>query len=230
MQRTHALHEPPFRSLTVAAVWPWGAAVRLAVAAFLLAAPHTFAADGKIAAGRAKTSLAAQGFGLDGRPLDPFSATDATATVLVFVGCDCPISNRYAPELRRLHEKFSPRGVRFWMVYPDADGTVEEIRRHMREYGLPGDAVRDPRHALVGKARAKVTPEGAVFNAAGRLAYHGRIDDRVADFGKERPAPTQRDLQDALEAVLAGSKPRIASAPAVGCRIPDARGEKALNR
>ena len=62
-------------------------------------------------------------------------------------------------------------------------------------------------------------PEGAVFTPAGRLAYHGRIDNRVADFGKERPAPTQRDLHDAIEAVLAGKNPRSASEPAVGCRI-----------
>ena len=68
-----------------------------------------------------------------------------------------------------------------------------------------------------------MTPESAVFNAAGRLVYHGRIDDRVVDFGKERPAPTQRDLHDAIEAALAGKKPRSASAPAIGCRIPDPR-------
>jgi MoxR-like ATPase len=160
---------------------------------------------------------------LDGRPVDPFAVTNAAATVLLFVGRECPISNRYAPELRRLHEKFSPRGVRFWFVYPDADTTAEEIRRHVREFNLPGDAVRDPRHILVGKSRTTVTPEGAVFTGAGRLAYHGRIDDRVVDFGKERPAPSQRDLHDAIEAVLAGKKPRNASTRAVGCHIPDVR-------
>jgi hypothetical protein len=39
--------------------------------------------------------------------------------VLVFVRTDCPISNRYAPELRRLQDRFAPRGMAFWLVYPD---------------------------------------------------------------------------------------------------------------
>ena len=40
-------------------------------------------------------------------------------TVLIFVSTDCPVSNRYAPEITRLLEEFSPRGVRFQLVYPN---------------------------------------------------------------------------------------------------------------
>jgi hypothetical protein len=187
----------------------------------MVIAPSVFSADAKAPARGLKKSPATAALDLDGKPVDPFGVTNAAATVLVFVGPECPISNRYAPELRRLQEKFGPRGVRFWIVYPDADVTVAEIRKHMREFNLPGEAVRDPRHSLVQASKAKVTPEGAVFNPKMRLAYHGRIDDRVVDFGKERPAPTQRDLHDAIESVLAGKTARAASAAAVGCRIPD---------
>jgi hypothetical protein len=160
---------------------------------------------------------------LDGNAVDPFTATNSKAIVLVFVGTECPISNRYAPELRRLNEKFSAQGARFWIVYPDPDVTPADIRKHLREFSIPGGAVRDPGQVLVRKSKARVTPEGAVFTQSGRLAYHGRIDDRVVDFGKERPAPTQHDLQDAIAAVLAGKKPQHAALPAVGCRIPDPR-------
>ena len=200
---------------------------RFVVAAWLLAllgiAAPAFSADAPSTLPQKRKSPATAALDLDGKPVDPFGVTNAAATVLVFVGPECPISNRYAPELRRLQEKFGPRGVRFWIVYPDADVSVAEIRKHMREFNLPGEAVRDPRHSLVQASKAKVTPEGAVFNAKMRLAYHGRIDDRVVDFGKERPAPTQRDLHDAIESVLAGKTARSASAAAVGCRIPDAR-------
>jgi len=186
------------------------------IATLLLSASVTLAAGNNPKPG-------SSAFDLDGRAVDPFAATNAAATVLVFVACECPIANRYAPEIRRMHEKFSPRGARFWMVYADPDATAEEIRKHVREFSLPGEALRDPRHALARKSKAKITPEGAVFDARGRLAYHGRIDDRVVDFGKERSAPTQRDLHDAIEAVLAGRKPRKASTAAVGCRIPELR-------
>ena len=31
-------------------------------------------------------------------------------TVLIFISTDCPISNRYAPEIKRLHDEFAPKG------------------------------------------------------------------------------------------------------------------------
>jgi hypothetical protein len=155
---------------------------------------------------------------LEGRPADPF-AGDAKATVLVFVSTDCPISNRYAPELRRLFERYAPLGVAFRLVYPTVAESPASLREHVREYGFPFAALRDPNHALVARAKATVTPESAVFERGGRLVYHGRIDDRQVDFGKARPEPTRRDLQDALEAVLAGQTPSETEAPTVGCAI-----------
>jgi len=50
----------------------------------------------------------------------------------------------------------------------------------------------------------------AVWSADGRELYRGRLDNRYSDYGKERPAPTRRDLDDALAAILNG-KP-VASA------------------
>ncbi len=154
---------------------------------------------------------------LDGRPVDPFGSGTA-ATVLVFVATDCPISNRYAPELQRLHEDFSSRGASFWLVFPNADDSTERIRAHLRDYGLKLRALQDPRHLLVKKSGASTTPEAAVF-VAGEQVYRGRIDDRYVAFGTERAAPTVHDLRDALEAVLAGVAPPARTTEAIGCFI-----------
>jgi hypothetical protein len=51
--------------------------------------------------------------------------------------------------------------------------------------------------------------------------YHGRIDDRFADVGVERPAPTTHDLENALRAVAKGETPPPASGRAVGCPVPE---------
>jgi hypothetical protein len=140
---------------------------------------------------------------------------------MLFVRSDCPISNRYAPELQRIHEQFADRGVAFWLVYPDPDESPEAIRRHFAEYAHPGRPTRDPHHAFVRTTGATVTPEAAVFDRDGRLVYVGRIDDRFVDFGKARAAPTRRDLIDAIEATLAGRPVEPARTRAVGCFIPD---------
>src|SRR5436190_5313008 len=50
------------------------------------------------------SSSALSVFDLSGHPVDPFAAPGAKATVFIFISTDCPISNRYAPEIRRFEE------------------------------------------------------------------------------------------------------------------------------
>ncbi|HZS57273.1 MAG TPA: redoxin domain-containing protein [Bryobacteraceae bacterium] len=157
---------------------------------------------------------------LAGKPQDPLKS-NAAATVLLFVRTDCPITNRYAPELQRLAKEFQTRSVAFWLVYPDPDEAPSHIEEHVRDYGFPGRPLRDPHHVLVKEAHATVAPEAAVFNGSGKLVYHGRIDDRYVDIGKTRPAAQVHDLEDAVNAVLT-SKPIVhAQTRAVGCSLAD---------
>lgn len=158
---------------------------------------------------------------LSGRRVEPLRAGHAKAIVFLFTRSDCPISNRYAPEIRRLYEKFAPHGVTFWLVYPDPGESAEAIRRHLKEYEYPMGALRDPEHSLVKLTGAKVTPEAAVFMRAGKMVYRGRIDDLYVAFGKARRAPTTHDLEQVLEAIFAGKPVTSGTTPAVGCFISD---------
>jgi hypothetical protein len=158
----------------------------------------------------------------DGRLVDPFlAAEDSKAIVFLFTSVDCPVSNRYAPEVRRLHDLFAPRNVAFWLVYPNPSDTPDAVRRHLADFAYPVHALLDPRHELVKLAQATITPEAAIFDHSRQLAYHGRIDDRFVSLGVERPSATKRDLFDALSAVADGKTPPVATAPAVGCYIAD---------
>ncbi len=159
-------------------------------------------------------------FDLEGRAVDPFAGPEAVRA-FVFLSVDCPISNRYAPEVRSLHDRYAARGVAFRLVYPDAATDAAAVRSHLHTYALPPRALRDPGHALARRGRVTITPEAAVF-AGATLVYHGRIDDRFVSFNRERPRATRRELSDAIEAALAGRAPAVAEAPAVGCTLSDA--------
>jgi hypothetical protein len=161
-------------------------------------------------------------YDLDGSPYDPIS-TDSVGTVLIFVRTDCPVSNRYAPTLRRICKTYTGRDIRFFLVYPNPDVTPPEIRKHMTEYSYPCPALRDPEHTLVRRAGAKITPEAAVFTRDGELVYRGRIDNQYVDFGKYRPKPTRADLEEALDAVLTGKRVTFRETEAIGCLIEDLR-------
>ncbi len=142
-------------------------------------------------------------------------------TVLLFVSVDCPVSNRYAPEIKRLHDEFTPRGVRFRLVYPNPLDDEAAVSRHLRDFAFPPIAQRDRDHRLVKMAGATITPEAAVFDARQRLVYRGRIDDRFVELGRERPAATRHDLRNALAALLEGRRVSPSQTQAVGCFIAD---------
>ena len=158
-------------------------------------------------------------FDLEGKRVDLFGDAKAKAVVFAFISTDCPISNRYAPELQRLQERFSARGAVFWLVYPNAGESNNDIRAHRTEYRYTFGALRDPEHFLVRKAAVRITPEVAVFTGDGSLAYHGRIDNRYADLNKARPEATTHELADALEAILSDQPVVVTNAPATGCYI-----------
>lgn len=181
------------------------------------------AATGGAGPGDGPTAASLELLDLEGRPARPLQDPHPRGTVFVFARTDCPISNRYAPELRRLHERFAPAGLAFWLVFPERADSVDGIRRHLREFAYPFAALRDPDHHLVRMARARVTPEAAVFvpgRSGPRLVYRGRIDDRYVDFGKARAAPTTRDLERVLEAIVAGKTLTVRTTSAIGCFIP----------
>lgn len=144
--------------------------------------------------------------------------------VLLFVRTDCPITNRYAPELQRIAKRFtnSKVPVEFWLVYPDRAETDASIAEHIAAFHLPGQVLRDPKQELARRAHATIAPEAAVFDAHGDLRYHGRIDDRYISLGRSRPGgPTMHDLEDTIAAIEAGKTVRQSETKAFGCFLSD---------
>jgi hypothetical protein len=142
--------------------------------------------------------------------------------VLFFAATDCPISNRYVPEMTRLWALYGAKHVAFWWVYPNPADTAAVVRAHDREFAIGGGSILDSEQKLVRMARVNATPEVAVFrvtSAEMQEVYHGRVDDRYLSLGKERPQATKHDLEDAIVATLDGKAVARAVTVPVGCSI-----------
>jgi hypothetical protein len=156
---------------------------------------------------------------LTGQWLRPFNPPGA-ATVVFFVSSDCPISNAYAPEIQRLCKQYGSRGIGCALLYEDLQLDAAAARRHLAEYryvGIP--AAVDGDRTIAGLARASVTPQAVVVDAAGAIRYRGRIDNRYAALGKTRQQITVHDVSDALDDVLAGRRVSNPETEALGCYI-----------
>jgi hypothetical protein len=156
----------------------------------------------------------------NGQPWSLLAPASHTFDLLFFVATDCPISNRYAPEIARICADYRARGVRCFLVYPDATADTAAVSAHVREYGLTqaAPAILDRDHAIVRAVGARVTPEAALYSSTGRV-YRGRIDDWYVDVGRSRRQATQHDLRTRIDAALAGRSIAPAETEAVGCFI-----------
>ena len=158
--------------------------------------------------------------GLDGKLHGPLELQGESVHVVIFITHDCPIANSYAPTLKRLMARYPSRSVVFYLVHVDPDLDVTTARKHARDYEYRCPVLLDPEHRVVQALDARVTPEAMVLSHSG-VHYRGRIDDLYVDLGKRRTVPSQHDLRDAIDAVLAGQPVAVHHTHAVGCFIPE---------
>lgn len=155
---------------------------------------------------------------IGGKIQHPFQPA-GKASVILFITNDCPISNGYAREIRRICEQFSGQAS-CYLSYVDPDLTPQQVAKHVADYGH-GDypAIVDRKHVLVKATGATVTPEAVVVSAGGKIEYRGRIDNKYVTWGTSRPEATERDLRAAIQAVAEGRPVATANTKAVGCFI-----------
>jgi hypothetical protein len=174
------------------------------------------------AAGESNSDLGRFLLDVDGHPVRKLVTPQTHLLVVVFAATDCPISNRYLPEIARIEAEYAAMGVAFRLVYPNPGDTPEIVGRHAAEFQTHSVAWIDTRQELARMAHVSVTPEAAIFivdNGQLREVYHGRLDDRYIAFGRERPQATKHDLEAAIEAALAGKAVPAAEGGPVGCSI-----------
>ena len=159
---------------------------------------------------------------IDGVRREPLKVEKGHLAALIFVTNDCPISNYYSHEIRRICEQYSPRGLECTLVYIDPTMKDAAAAKHATDYGHGNyPKVVDRERALVAATGATITPEVVLIRPDESIAYRGRIDNYYADLTRPRAQVTEHDWRDAIDAVLAGRPVAKPEVPAVGCYIPD---------
>jgi peroxiredoxin/mono/diheme cytochrome c family protein len=144
------------------------------------------------------------------------------ATVVAFLGVDCPLARLYAPRLVELAEEFGPRGVAFIGVDSNLQDSITEIAAFARRYGVDFPLLRDESAKVADLLGVERNPEVVVLDETRTVRYVGRIDDQYGfqtGVGYARPAVQERFLADALEEVLAGRSVSLPQTAAIGCII-----------
>ena len=199
------------------------------IACSVIAAESLAAATEPVESSRASTSLenkslktsssSLQFTDLDGRIQTPLVQPDQKATILFFVLPDCPISNAYAPEIKRIAAEYSQRKIASFVVYVDPDLTTDAAKKHAKDYGYECSVICDNSLKLVQQTGVTIAPEVAVLDANGKRLYRGRIDNLYAGLGKRRAQATEHDLRITLDAILDGMPVPNETTRSIGCFI-----------
>ena len=148
-------------------------------------------------------------------------ARGSKAVVFIFLGPECPISQRYVPELNRIAAGQGTNGIEFFGVVSGKSMTRTQAVTFVKEYAIQFPVLFDDGLSLARWLRPTHMPEAFVLKPDGDRLYRGRIDDWFESPGKARAVIQHRELRDALSAVIAGKAPPKSFAPPVGCYFED---------
>jgi thiol-disulfide isomerase/thioredoxin len=156
--------------------------------------------------------------GVDGRTWT--RADFQSPLLLVAVICNhCPYVQAIDDRLNDLARAYAGRcavvgiSANDAVAYP-ADG-FEAMRVRAAQKGYVFPYLYDEEQAVARAFGAVCTPDFFLYDAGQTLRYRGRLDDNW----KDPAAVKQRDLAQAMDALLAGGAPSPEQRPSMGCSI-----------
>jgi peroxiredoxin len=138
-------------------------------------------------------------------------------TVILFLGTDCPITQKYIARIRDIVTEFKTN-TEFYGVFP-TQFSLKEIKAFKKDYKIEFTLLSDNTMALAKHLGATVTPEVYLLDKNLQLQYQGAIDNWFYELGKSRLTTSEKYLIDALVALEKGETPRIGKTEAIGCFI-----------
>ncbi|OYW14499.1 MAG: hypothetical protein B7Z55_15720 [Planctomycetales bacterium 12-60-4] len=134
-----------------------------------------------------------------GREWSSSEFTDRKFQVVAFFGVECPLAKQYAPVLQRIADEFADQGVSVVILDSNRHDSLTEMAAFARQFDVRVPVLKDLNNVIADRLGAERTPEVFVLDPAGKVRYHGRIDDQHSVGGRSRPEPTRHDLRQALE-------------------------------
>lgn len=140
--------------------------------------------------------------------------------LVVFTCNTCPYARAWEKRLVALGNDSLDQGLGVVFVNStdpkqSPDDALEAMGKRVEERGHRFPYVADATGALARAFGAARTPEAFVFDATGKLVYHGTVDDNAQDEANV----TAYWLKDALQAAVLGRPVPVTETKALGCAI-----------
>lgn len=197
---------------------------RLLPLALVFALCFSNAACNSVTAGEYNTKInvgdvAPEWSGLIGVDEETHSSTDtddSPAVLVVFTCNSCPYAVDLEDRLLALHSKLSSK--RIAVVAINVNKVEEDSLSMMQEKASKKNFkfpyLFDPTQAIAKEFGAGYTPECFVLDGDRKIVYMGSFDD-----SPDGSKVSKKYVEDAISAVLAGTRPTVTETVPIGCRI-----------
>jgi len=157
---------------------------------------------------------------VDGTEMTIGGVAGAKGTLVVFTCNHCPYAKAWEDRIVSLGNEYAKLGVGVIAINPNnpavASGdSYELMQARAKQKGFAFPYTVDSTSGVAKAFGATKTPEVFLFDAAGKLAYKGAVDDNSESADKAEA----HYLKDALAAVVAGKPAAPAETKALGCGI-----------
>jgi len=168
--------------------------------------------------------------GADGKNYSLADFQENELLAVIFTCNHCPTAQAYEDRIIQMVEDYRGRGVGFVAIspndasaislaelgYSDLNDTLEEMKIRVKDknYNFPYLYDGDSQQTSIAYGPA-ATPHVFLFDKERKLKYSGRIDDTENPY----VTPKQKDLENALEALLSNRDPEVATTKTFGCSV-----------
>ncbi|MDW3197311.1 MAG: thioredoxin family protein [Cytophagales bacterium] len=161
---------------------------------------------------------------IDGKTVSLADYKDNKGFIVVFTCNTCPYAKMYEQRIMELDQKYASQGFPVIAINPnDIDqqpgDSMGEMKKRAKDKGYSFPYLRDDSQTVASAYGATKTPHVYVLNeeATGKykIEFIGAIDDSPRDASDVE----KTYVEDAVDALLAGNKPTVTGARAIGCTI-----------
>jgi peroxiredoxin len=158
--------------------------------------------------------------GVEGKEVSIKDGMGSKGTLVGFTGNACPYAKGWESRIVDLGNAYAGKGIGMIAINANdpkvvADDGYDQMVTRAKERGMKYPYVMDATSEVAKAFGAARTPEAFLFDAQGKLVYHGAVDDNVESAEKV----TKTYLKDALDSVVAGKEVSVKETKAVGCGI-----------
>ena len=157
---------------------------------------------------------------IDGKMVSIEGVKAKMGTLVIFTCNHCPYVKAWEPRIAKLGNEAMKMGYGVVAINANdptayAEDSFDEMKARAAKLGFAFPYAVDATSNIARAFGATKTPEVFLFDASGKLAYYGAIDDNYRDAGQVE----QHYLHDALKAVSAGQSVTKPVTKALGCSI-----------